>query len=108
MPRQIDPSRDLLFGMLSLQIGLIDQGQLAAAFQSWTREKARPLADHLVSCGDLDADDRIAVEALVVRHLKKHGGDPEKSLATIDTGRSTRESLARIGDSDVGASLAQL
>ena len=63
------------------RIGLIDQGQLVAAFQAWTRDKARPLADHLVARGDLDADDRAAVEALVARHLKKHGGDAEKSLA---------------------------
>ena len=39
--------RDLLFGLLALQNGLIDQGQLVAAFQAWTRDKARPLADHL-------------------------------------------------------------
>ena len=48
--------RDLLFGLLALQNGLIDQGQLVAAFQAWTRDKARPLADHLVARGDLDAE----------------------------------------------------
>ncbi len=30
-------AHDLLFGMLALQNGLIDQIQLVAAFQSWTR-----------------------------------------------------------------------
>ena len=49
MPTTGDPSRDLLFGLLALQNGLIDQGQLVSAFQAWTREKARPMADHLVS-----------------------------------------------------------
>ena len=93
--------RDLLFGLLALQNGLIDQGQLVAAFQAWTRDKARPLADHLVARGDLDADDRAAVEALVAQHLKKHGGDAEKSLAAIPAGRSTRESLARLGDPEL-------
>jgi eukaryotic-like serine/threonine-protein kinase len=106
MPPHLDTSRDLLFGLLALQIGLIDQGQLVAAFQAWTRDKGRTLADHLVARGDLDADDRIAVEALVAHHLKKHGGNPEKSLAAINTGLSTREHLARIGDADVEASLA--
>lgn len=37
------PDRDLLFGLLALQNGLIDQVQLVAAFQAWTRDKARPL-----------------------------------------------------------------
>jgi len=44
---------DLLFGLLALQNGLIDQGQLVAAFQAWTRDKVRPLAEHLTARGDL-------------------------------------------------------
>ena len=48
--------RDLLFGLLALQNGLIDQGQLVAAFQAWTRDKARTLAEHLADRGDLDPD----------------------------------------------------
>jgi eukaryotic-like serine/threonine-protein kinase len=108
VPSTIDPSRDLLFGLLALQNGLIDQVQLVAAFQAWTRDKGRPMADHLVDRGDLDADDRDVVAALVARYHKKHGGDPEKSLAAINTGRSTRESLARLGDVDIDASVAHL
>jgi hypothetical protein len=104
----IATDRDLLFGLLALQIGLIDEGQLVAAFQAWTRDKARPLADHLASRGDLDGDDRVAVEALVARHLKKHGGDPGPSLAAINAGRSTHESLARLGDADIEASLGHV
>src|SRR3954462_14603443 len=84
--------RDLLFGLLALQNGLIDQVQLVAAFQAWTRDKARPLADHLVARGDLDAGDRSAVEALIERHVRKHG-DVERSLAAVPAGRSTRDRL---------------
>ena len=69
----IAADRNLLFGLLALQNGLINQGQLVAAFQAWTLDKARALADHLVGRGDLDADDRSAVEALVARHIKKPG-----------------------------------
>src|SRR5262245_38160805 len=104
----IAAERHLLFGLLALQNGLIDQVQLVAAFQAWTRGKARALADHLVGRGDLEADDRAAVEALVARHLKKHGGDVERSLAAIPAGRSTRESLAAIGDPAIEHTLAQL
>src|SRR5262249_27968036 len=87
---------------------LIDQGQLVAAFQAWTRDKGCPMADHLVTRGDLDGDDRAAIEALVARHLKKHGGDLEQSLGAIAAGRSTRESLARLSDADIEASPARL
>jgi eukaryotic-like serine/threonine-protein kinase len=96
--------RDLLFGLLALQIGLIDQGQLVAAFQAWTRDKARPLADQLAGRGDLDPEDRQAVEGLVARHLNRHG-DAAQSLASLDIGGSTRARLARLGDPDIEATL---
>ena len=38
--------RHLLFGLLALQTGLIHQAQLVAAFQAWTCDKSRSLADH--------------------------------------------------------------
>ena len=108
MPRSLDPSRELLFGMLALQIGLIDQGQLVAAFQAWARDKTQPIADHLLDRGALDAEQRAVVEAMVALHLKKHGGDPEQSLAAFGAGRSTRERLAAIGDPGLDTSLASV
>ena len=51
-------------------------------------------------------DDRAAVEALVERHWKKHGGDADKSLASIPAGRSICEKLARLGDPDIDATLS--
>src|SRR5437773_919413 len=104
MPTEAD--RHLLFGLLALQNGLIDQVQLVAAFQAWTRDKNRALADHLVDRGDLDAEQRAGVGAMAALHLKKHGDDAERSLAAFPAGRSTRESLARIGDPAIDASLA--
>jgi eukaryotic-like serine/threonine-protein kinase len=98
--------RHLLFGMIALQVGLIDQAQLVAAFQAWARDKDRPLAEHLAACGAIDAADRTAVEGLVLRHLKRHGDDVEKSLAAVNANRSTRASLARLGDPQIEASIA--
>jgi serine/threonine-protein kinase len=100
--------RHLLFGLLALQNGLIDQVQLVAAFQAWTRDKARPLAEHLDARGDLDAEQRAGVEAMVGLHLKKHGGSAEKSLDALPAGRSTRESLAALGDPAIEHTLTQL
>jgi serine/threonine protein kinase/formylglycine-generating enzyme required for sulfatase activity len=100
--------RDLLFGLLALQNGLIDQGQLVAAFHAWTRDRSRGLADHLADRGDLDADDRDAVEALLGRHLRKHGDDPGRSLAAVPVGRSTRDRLAALGDPELTANAARL
>jgi serine/threonine-protein kinase len=104
----VDADRNLLFGLLALQNGLIDQGQLVAAFQAWTRDKGQPLAHYLTARGDLDAEQRAGVEAMVALHLKKRGGDAERSLAAIPTGRSTRESLARIGDPVIDETLSRV
>src|SRR3954453_19610376 len=94
------PDRDLLFGLLALQNGLIDQVQLVAALQAWTRDKTRALAGHRGARGDLAAGDRDAVEALIDRHLKKHG-DVERSLAAVPAGKSTRDRLAALADEDL-------
>jgi serine/threonine-protein kinase len=100
--------RDLLFGLLALQNGLIDQIQLVAAFQAWTRDKVRPLAEHLVVRGDLDPDARAGLDAMVALHLKKHGGDPEMSLVSIPVGRSTRECLAAVAAPEDSATVSHL
>ena len=108
MPRPLDPSRDLLFGLLALQTGLINQAQLVAAFHAWTQARDRPMAEILAEQGALSAPCVTLVEGLVLEHLRRHGNDPERSLAAIGVGRSTRECLAQIGDPELDASLAQV
>ena len=103
-----DAGRDLLFGLIALRNGLIDQDQLVAAFRAWSRGRSRPLADHLVALAALDAEQRSALDPLVALHLKKSGGDPAKSLGSLTAGRSTRERLAHIGDPDIEATLAHV
>jgi eukaryotic-like serine/threonine-protein kinase len=108
MPHPTDPARDLLFGLLALQTGMIDQGALFTAFAAWTRDKARSLADHLVELGHLDAPRRAAVEAIAGVHVEALGGDVEKSLAVLAVERSTRESLLRAGGPEVEATLGHV
>ncbi len=108
MPQSTDPSRDLLFGLLALQNGLIDQGALFSAFAAWTRDKARSLADHLVELGHLDAPRRAAVEAIAGVHVQALGGDVEKSLAAVPTNRSARARLAALGEPEIEATLARV
>ncbi len=104
----VNADRNLLFGLLALQNGLIDQDQLVASFRAWSRDKAREIADYFVDRGDLDADQRGVIEAMVGLHLKKHGGSTEKSLAAIPAGRSACEGLAVLADPDVEATLSRL
>ena len=100
--------RHLLFGLLALQNGIITQGQLLAAFQAWTLDKARTLAEHLEARGALTGTRRALLEGLAEVHLEAHRGDVEKCLATVSAGKSTRESLARIGDPEIEATLGHV
>ncbi len=108
MNQGIDTTRHLLFGLLALQTGLIDQAALVGAFHAWTRDKTRPLADHLVALGHLDAAHRPLLDGLAAAHLARHDGDAEQSLAAIPAGLSTRESLASIGEPSLEAMLTRL
>src|SRR6516225_6337728 len=104
----IDANRNLLFGLLALQTGLIDQDQLVGAFRAWSRDPARTMADYLADRGDLDPEQGAAVGVLVAAHLKKHGGDAEKSLASVAVAPSIRRSLAAVADAPIDATLVGL
>ncbi len=93
--------RNLLFGLLALQIGMIDQSALVAAFHSWTRDKSHSIADLLLGQGAIDDGDRDLFAGLVARHFKRHGDDIEKSLAAIDVSRALVSGLTGIGDIDI-------
>jgi serine/threonine-protein kinase len=100
--------RHLLFGLLALQTGFVDQGQLVAGFQAWTLNKSISLADHLEARGAIDAADRVVVQSLVTRHLERNAEDIEKSLAAVPAAKSTRESLTRLGDAEIEATLGHV
>jgi hypothetical protein len=104
----ISADRDLLFDLLAVQHGLIDQWQLVAASQAWTRDKGMPLAEHLVDRGELDADQRAGVDAMVALHLKKHGGDASRSLTVLPAAPSIRHGLSGVAAADLAASMAVL
>ena len=98
----------LLFGLLALQNGIINQVQLVAAFQAWTLDKSRSLADHLEARGDLTLAKRALMEALAKVYLDAHDGDSERSLAVLRPGRSTEKRLRAIGDAAIDATLARI
>ena len=108
LPMTSAADRQLLFGLIALQTGLINQGQLLAAFQAWTLDKSKSLADHLEAGGDLAGARRAALEVLANAHLERHGGDVEKSLAAVPANRTTRASLAALGEPEIEATLARV
>src|SRR5262249_1359985 len=100
--------RNLLFGLIALQNGLIVQDQLLGAFRAWTLDKARHLAARRVGGGALARAHGGGAGALAPRPLKRHGDGGEQSPAAVPAGKSTRESLANLGDPDIGATLCHV
>jgi eukaryotic-like serine/threonine-protein kinase len=105
-PLAADADRHLLFGLIALEAGLIDQAQLKGAFEAWARDRTRSLADHLAERGGLKADGRAVIDAMVDLQVKMHGGNTILSLASIPSTRTTCDSLAQIGAPVLEATLA--
>jgi hypothetical protein len=102
----MNADRNLLFGILAFQNNFIDRQALLAAFDRWTGDKNRPLGDLLLEHGDLTGDEHALLDALVAKHVERHGGDPEKSLAAVSSLGSVRADLSQIADPELQASLA--
>ncbi|HEV3024399.1 MAG TPA: serine/threonine-protein kinase, partial [Pirellulales bacterium] len=107
-PAGANADRNLLLGILALQLNFIDRNQLVVAFDRWTSDKSKLLGEILVEFAALDVAQRELLDALVVEHLRKHGNDPEKSLAAVAPVGALCDELQRLADPDVEASLAHV
>ncbi|HEY2838004.1 MAG TPA: serine/threonine-protein kinase [Pirellulales bacterium] len=99
--------RNLLFGVLVLQADLIDPARFAEACSAWAARKETELADLLVERGWLTPADRIDVERLLERKLKKHGGDAKAGLAEVTTD-DLRQTLSVITDPEIHKTLGEI
>jgi serine/threonine-protein kinase len=107
MPQPV-ADRNLLFGVLAMQMDFITREQLIAAMQAWVFDKAKPLGAILHAQKALADDNRQLLEALVQKHLAMHDNDAGKSLAAVSSVASVKKDLARIADADVQASLVHV
>jgi eukaryotic-like serine/threonine-protein kinase len=97
--------RNLLFGILALQMDFISRDVLVQAMNAWVLDKNKTLGSVLQEQGALRDDTHDLLEALVRQHLALHGDDAEKSLAAVSSVGSLRDALKQIADPEVQASL---
>jgi serine/threonine protein kinase/tetratricopeptide (TPR) repeat protein len=100
--------RNLLFGILALQMDFIGRDALIQAMNAWVLDKAKPLAQILVDQKALALNRRAMLEPLVEEHIKQHGNDAERSLASVSSVGSLRDQLKQIADPDIQASVAHV
>jgi eukaryotic-like serine/threonine-protein kinase len=100
--------RNLLFGILALQMDFVGRDALITGMNAWVLAKDKNLGQILFEQGALRADARDLLEALVEKHLEIHGNDPGKSLAALSSLGSARQELAEVPDQELQASLRQV
>jgi hypothetical protein len=106
MPSGAD--RNLLLGMLALQMRFVARDGLIGAMQAWTFDRDKPLGEILVERGLLMRLRLGLVEQLVAEHLADNGGDLERSLAAVGDVDRVSDALAGLGDAQIEASLVPL
>ena len=102
----MDTDRNLLFGVLALHADLIDSHQFVEACALWTTRKNVTLGDLLIERGWIQPADRIHINYLVERKLKKCGGDAKATLAAVSN--EVKHSLAALEDADIQRVLTDL
>jgi hypothetical protein len=100
--------RNLLGGVLALQMDFVTGDQLLAAMNAWLLRKETPLLDLLRQDGLLSDEDHQILSQLVDRHLARHGGDAARSLAAVRLDEADRRQLEQATASDLRRSVAKL
>jgi serine/threonine protein kinase len=106
--RHFGADRNLLFGILALQLDFVPRDALIQAMNAWVLDKSRGLGQILIDQGALSSDRHALLEALVQEHLKQHSNDAEKSLAALSSVGSVRDQLQNLKDPELGETLAHL
>src|SRR5438445_12041618 len=99
-----DHDRNLLFGILPVQMYFITRDALVTAMHAWVLAKDKPLGTILVEQKALSPDRHALLQALVHEHIKQHHNDPQQSLAAVGSVASVKKVLEQIPDSDLPAS----
>jgi WD40 repeat protein/serine/threonine protein kinase len=97
--------RNLLFGILAVQMNFVSRDALIAAMHAWVLEQSKPLGQILVEQQALSPSRQSLLEQLVDEHLAAHGGDLEKSIAATDGLGAIPVELQQLADPLLNASI---
>jgi tetratricopeptide (TPR) repeat protein len=98
--------RNMLLGILAVQMDFITRDALVAAMHAWVMAKHRPLGDLLEEQGALTPPRRRILDLLADEHLNAHGGDLQRSLAVAGAQTILPGGLDSLADVEVQASLS--
>lgn len=100
--------RNLLFGVLALQMDFITRDDLVAALHAWMLDKQRALGEILRNQGKLTPARASLLDQLVAEHLQAHQGDAQQSLAAVPASSSLKSALRSLREPVLEPALVSL
>ncbi len=98
--------RNLLFGILALQLNFMTRDDLVAGMNRWVLEKSKSLGQILLEEKRLSSEQVQALESLLLQHLKAHDDNAERSLRAITVTSTVASDLTPIDDGDLNCSIS--
>jgi WD40 repeat protein/serine/threonine protein kinase len=100
--------RNLLFGILALQMDFVSRESLIKAMSDWVLDKGELLGTILVRNEALSRRHRDLLEQMVDAHIEAHEGRPEKSLAVLSSVESLSRELEQLNSVELMHSLTYI
>jgi tetratricopeptide (TPR) repeat protein/tRNA A-37 threonylcarbamoyl transferase component Bud32 len=97
--------RDLLFGVLAVQAGLIDCQQLAKGYHLWSSQRDSSLAEVMVEEGWLTAEDKQHLDHVLERAMEKRAGNAAVTVANV-ADQKVKDVLSSFNDPTISKVLA--
>ena len=85
--------RNLLFGVLAVQLRGVTPAQLVEVSAAWATEPGVPVAQRLVEKGVITPDDRVLLEKLVDDAIRVHGGDSQAVVELFGGGKELEKAF---------------
>ncbi len=100
--------RNLLVGILGLQMEFVTESQLISAMQAWIFRKADKIEDILLEQQAIKPETRDFLTGMAERHIALHHNDPAQSLASLSSLGPVRKQLRNLEDDDVSQSITRI
>lgn len=100
--------RNLLIGVLAVQMEFISRDQLVAAMSAWLLDKSQSFDAVLRSASAIDDDTQGLLVGLVDKHISMHLDDPSASLTSVSQTLPISDVLTLLPDDEVSKTLTML
>ncbi len=98
--------RNLLVGVLALQLEIVSRRELVSAFQAWLTNRSKPLEDLLLSRGAISKQQQELVAAMADKYVQLFAADLSQNLSKLSQFSSIASYLNDLNDADLDATLA--